>query len=163
MKKSILKSVFLVVAMGLLSCSGEDMPKQEPEVLILEDLSVLFNQDNNSAASKGDCGFGLSGVNGFPVNGCGTFTVKQTINYVFGETTVETKVTVCCACAVCFIKRLGKEGVWEGLQKDKVKGIRVLESSSITFRNYEISIAEGDYEVNENGNIKRMKYKVIVN
>lgn len=163
MKKIALNSVFLVVALVMLSCSREEGRTDEPQVLILEDLSILFDKGDGSVASKGDCGFGIGDVDGFPVNGCGTFTLKQTINYVFGETTVETKVTVCCSCAVCFPMRFSDKETLTRKTMGEVKGIRVDSSSSITFMNYEISIAEGDYAVDEYGNIKKLKYKVIVN
>ncbi len=163
MRKFVLNSVFLIIVLGFWSCSNEGAPTEGPEVLILEDLSVLFKNGDGNTASRGDCGFGMDSVDGFPVNGCGTFTVKQTINYVFGETTLETKVTVCCVCAVCFPMRFsGKEALVRKTMGE-VKGITVESSSSITYENYEISIAEGRYAVDEYGNIKKLKYKVIVN
>jgi hypothetical protein len=48
------------------------------------------------------------------------------------------------------------------MAKGKIERITVEESSSITYENYVISIAEGDYEVNKNGEIKTLTYKVIV-
>ncbi|GGD50429.1 hypothetical protein GCM10011361_16350 [Muriicola marianensis] len=131
-------------------------------MLILEDLSVLFEKKDDMTASKGDCGFGMDNVQGFPVNGCGTFTLKQTIKYFFGESTIETKVTVCCSCAVCFPMRFGDKEIRTDPQKGKILGIKVVGSSSISYKNYEISIAEGDYAADEFGNIKKLKYKVII-
>ncbi len=163
MKKFVLNSVFLVAALVFVSCSREEAQSVEPQVLILEDLSVLFDEEEGSPASKGDCLAGLEDVDKFPINGCGTFTLKQTINYVFGETTIETKVTVCCVCAVCFPMRFGGRESWSDPRKGKILGVRVEDSSSITYENFEISIAEGSYEADENGNIKKLKYKVIVN
>ncbi|NER09972.1 hypothetical protein SAMN06265375_101501 [Muriicola jejuensis] len=162
MKKIAFNSVFLIVALLVLSCSRDEEKADEPRVMILEDLSVLFDKEDGNPASKGGCPATLEDVQAFPVNGCGTFTLKQSINYVFGETTIETKVTVCCVCAVCFPVRFSGKETLARKTMGKVKGITVESSSSIHFRNYEISIAEGDYAVDEYGNIKKLKYKVIV-
>ena len=162
MRKIVLNSVFLIAALAFLSCSREEAQSEEPQVLILEDLSVLFDKEEGNAASKVDCPAKLENVQRFPINGCGTFTIKQTVNYVFGSTTIETKVTVCCVCAVCFPMRFGGKESWSDPSKGKILGVSVEESSSITYENYEISIAEGSYEADEKGNIKKLKYKVIV-
>ena len=143
------------------SCSEEETPKEE-QILFVEDLSVLFSKENESTASKGDCALGLEEVRKFPVNGCGTFTIKQTVKYVFGETTIETKVTVCCVCAVCIPMKFSSKNSVDPMAKAKIERITVEESSSITYENYVISIAEGVYEVNKNGEIKTLTYKVIV-
>jgi hypothetical protein len=163
MKKIVVNSVILALTLAFVSCTGEDVRTQEPEVLILEDLSELFTPQEGDLASRGDCPLGLGSVSAFPVNGCATFTIRQTVKYVFGETTIETRVTVCCACAVCFPMRLDKQVPLSDPQKGKVLGVRIEDSSSITFENYEISIAEGEYAVDENGNLKKIKYQVIVN
>lgn len=162
MRKFVLNSVFLIVALGFWSCSEEEARPEGPEVLILEDLGVLFGKEEGNTVSKGDCPAILADVQKFPVNGCGTFTLKQTIKYVFGETTIQTKVTVCCVCAVCVPMRFSGKESWSDPQKGKIRGVQVDDSSSITYQNYEISIAEGYYEADENGKIKRLKYKVII-
>ena len=163
MKKIVLNSVFLIAALAFLSCSREEAQSEEPQVMILEDLSVLFDKKEGNAASKGDCLAGLEDVQRFPINGCGTFTLKQSIKYFFGESTIETKLTVCCVCAVCFPMKFSSKESWSDPAKGKITGVRVEDSSSITYENYVISIAEGTYETDENGNIKKLKYKVIVN
>jgi hypothetical protein len=162
MKNFIIRSVFLVFVVSFFSCSEEETPKEEEQILFVEDLSVLFSKENESVSSKGDCALGLEEVRKFPVNGCGTFTIKQTVKYVFGETTIETKVTVCCVCAVCIPMKFSSKNSVDPMAKAKIERITVEESSSITYENYVISIAEGDYEAGKNGEIKTLTYKVIV-
>ncbi len=145
------------------SCSEDETPKEEQQILFVEDLSVLFSKENKTTSSKDDCSLGLDDVRTFPVNGCGSFTIKQTIKYFIGETTIETTVTVCCACAVCLPMKVSVQNSTNPMLKGKAERITVEESSSITYKNYVISIAEGDYEADKNGEIKTLMYKVIVN
>lgn len=152
-----------MLVVSFFSCSREATIKEEQQILIVEDLSVLFSKENLSTSSKGGCALGLEEVKAFPINGCGSFTIKQTFNYVFGSTTIDTKITVCCVCAVCSPMRFRAKNSPILISNESVESITVEESSSIVYENYIISIAEGDYEVNKNGEIKTMKYKVIVN
>ncbi|MGB5646413.1 hypothetical protein [Muriicola sp.] len=162
MKKITVRFVFLVMLVSSFSCSKDETTKEGQQILYVEDLSVLFSKENKNTSSKGDCPMGLEDVKAFPVNGCSTFTIKQTIKYIFGETTIETKVTVCCVCAACIPMKFSSKNSAELMKKGKIEGISVDASSSISYQNYVISIAEGDYEVDANGEIKTLVYKVIV-
>ena len=162
MKNITVRFVFLVMLVSSFSCSKDETTTEAQQILYLEDLSVLFSKETNSTASKGDCPLGLTDVKAFPVNGCSSFTIKQTVKYLFGETTIETKVTVCCVCAVCVPMRFSSKNSADLMKKGKIERITVDTSSSITYENYVISIAEGDYEVDANGEIKTLVYKVIV-
>ncbi len=152
-----------MLVVSFFSCSEDETPIKEQQILFVEDLSVLFPKENNATLSKDDCSLGLDDIRTFPVNGCGSFTIKQTIKYFIGETTIETNVTVCCVCAVCLPMRVSTQNSISPMLKWKAERITVEESSSITYKNYIISIAEGDYEVDKNGKIKTLMYKVIVN
>jgi hypothetical protein len=138
-----------------------DNPKQ---VLILDDLRVLFmNNENNDESSNLNRGCpGITSADVFPINGCGTFKVKQTINYLIGSTTIESNITLCCVCAVCSPSFNARQNQ-EMQRSSEVMSIIIKESSSIIFENYEISIAEGEYPVDSNGSINHIKYNVIIN
>ncbi|MEM9686040.1 MAG: hypothetical protein AAF934_03865, partial [Bacteroidota bacterium] len=126
------------------------------DVIITKDLSTLFTtlKADSDTATKG-CPAATSGE-GFPINGCQDFTVGVSLA---GWVYLETTVTVCCACAICGTAQM------KSLENNELKGFKTVEvqsSSTVVFRDYEISIADGSYEVSEGGDILDLSYKVVV-
>lgn len=124
------------------------------EVIITKDLSTLFI--TGDGANKG-CPEATSGE-GFPINGCKDFTVGVSLA---GWVYLETTVTVCCACAICGSQMM--KGQEHNNEIEDFKTVEIRESSVVVFRDYEISIANGHYKVNERGEILDLSYKVVVN
>lgn len=126
------------------------------DVIITKDLSTLFTTiKSDSDTANRDCP-GATSAEGFPINGCKDFTIGVSLA---GWVYLETTVTVCCACAICGGAQMRIQ------ENDALKDfttIAVQSSSVIVFGDYEISIADGSYEVNERGEIMDLSYKVVV-
>lgn len=160
--KKLIFSVALIVAMVLSACQKEtDAPGMYAagDIIITNDLSVLLtNTVTSKEGTTSDKGCpAITSAEVFPVNGCKDFTVGVGLD---GWVYIETQVTVCCACAICGVHNMQKQ------KNETLAGYKIMTvetSSSVIFNEYEISIAPGDYEIDERGGIIDLTYKVVVN
>lgn len=140
--------------MGILACENSEElsvePEElsvEPEVMFVDDLAFILDDFGALQTSK----------LGYPRNGCHEYSVTVSVYFV----EVETSFHHCCVNGVCTVG-----GLFEKTSKEFMDGTEeftLLDSSSWTVDKYTVSLAEGDYTVGKNGDIKDMRYKVIIN
>ena len=160
--KTLVNLYCIIGSLLLLGCQNE-LPEpgihNAESIIITDDLSAILSiikADKNENTSNKNCPE-ITSAEVFPINGCKDFTVGVGLD---GWIYIETEVTICCACAVCGVY----EAEYEKSQfPSEIRKITIKTSSPVIFGDHEISIAPGDYDVDEKGLILGLKYNVVKN
>lgn len=143
--------LYLCAFLFLSSCTTQENPEPTPEFFITKDLSFLLE------------GLPSKGAKSWPANGCKEIEVKLKIP-LLGE--IKTTMLHCCVDYVCNAVALTE--VLDFFLGDKaangLRRIEVISSEIVTFKEYEIRIHPGNYELNlKTGRIQDLQYEVRLN
>jgi len=150
MKNTLFRSCAFVLLL-LSSCSPQEGPEASADFFITSDLSFLLD------------GLPSEGAKSWPANGCKEIEVKLKIP-LLGE--VKTTMLHCCVNYVCNSVALTE--ILDFFLGDKGStpppGIEVISSGMVTFKQYDIRIHPGTYQLDpKTGSLQGLQYEVRIN
>lgn len=122
-----------------------------------DDLKAQQSIVTNDLAGYIDSSNGSESRLGFPFNGCHEFEIEVSAEYMGIGGGVTTVILVCCVRALC-IPNFGNRtqaGIKPG------SSFTINDSSTVTFGDHTINIANGVYSINAQGEIVDLKYEVV--
>lgn len=151
MRNQILKLGALVLFLMTVSCEKQEQAETLPSnYFVTDDLSFLTE------------GQSAEGAKGWPENGCRDIDVKVKLGFLEAETTV----THCCVNYVCNLMSVNRViDFFLGNRSGKsYSEIEIISSKIIKFKNYDIGIQPGTYQLDAKTNgLRNLKYEVWVN
>lgn len=149
--KNTLFGLCAFVLLLLSSCSPQENPEPASDFFITSDLSFLLD------------GLPAEGAKSWPANGCKEIEVKLKIP-LMGE--VKTTMLHCCVNYVCNSVALTQ--ILDFFLGDKGSapppGIEVISSEMFTFKQYDIRIHPGTYQLDpKTGSLRGLQYEVRIN
>lgn len=150
-------NLFLISVLFINATSYGQKSTLTGRTLSLTELKDLIGQNYSESdqAKAAKCPW-IASANIFPINGCGSFVVQQTVNYVVGSTSITANVKVCCVCAICMPHVEAK--VPANKKGDRASSVNIISSTSVKFDKYDIQVASGRYMVDADGNLINLKF-----